>query len=142
MIVYADTSFQISAYIIDLHSSAAVKKLAARPRICLTPFSRSEVANAIYRQAFIGRLSLAESMRAWQSFESDCAAGVWELLAFPNRAWETCAELARKYAPTLGVRTPDSLHVACALELKAERFWTFDERQAQLAEAAGLDTNP
>jgi predicted nucleic acid-binding protein len=108
----------------------------------LTPFSRSEVANAIYRQAFIERLSLAESMRAWQSFESDCAAGVWELLAFPNRAWETCAELARKYAPTLGVRTPDSLHVACALELKAERFWTFDERQAQLAEAAGLDTNP
>jgi predicted nucleic acid-binding protein len=142
LIVYADTSFQISAYIIDLHSSAAVKKLAARPRICLTPFSRSEVANAIYRQAFIERLSLAESMRAWQSFESDCAAGVWELLAFPNRAWETCAELARKYAPTLGVRTPDSLHVASALELKAERFWTFDERQAQLAEAAGLDTNP
>jgi len=142
LIIYADTSFQISAYIVDLHSSTAVKRLAARPRICLTPFSRSEVANAIYRQAFIGRLSLAESMRAWQSFESDCAAGVWELLAFPNRAWETCAELARKYAPTLGVRTPDSLHVACALELKAERFWTFDERQAQLAEAAGLDTNP
>jgi hypothetical protein len=29
-----------------------------------------------------------------------------------------------------GVRTLDSLqHVACALELKAERFWTFDDRQ-------------
>jgi len=43
---------------------------------------------------------------------------------------------------TLGVRTLDSLHVACALELKAERFWTFDERQARLAEAVGLNTNP
>ncbi len=80
-------------------------------------------------------------MRAWQSFESDCAASVWELLAFPNLAWETCADLARQYAPTLGVRTLDSLHVACALELKAERFWTFDERQARLAEAVGLDTS-
>jgi predicted nucleic acid-binding protein len=27
--------------------------------------------------------------------------------------------------------------VAAALELKAERFWTFDERQARLAEAEG-----
>ena len=51
---------------------------------------------------------------------------------FPSRAWETAIELARKHGPErLGVRTLDSLHVACALELKAERFWTFDERQAR-----------
>lgn len=141
MIVYADTSFQISAYVMDLHSSSAVSRLATRPRICLTPFSRSEVANAIFCQAFIGRLTLAESKRAWQSFESDCSVGVWETFEFPDRAWETCANLARQHAPTLGVRTLDSLHVACALELKAERFWSFDERQARLAEAVGLDTS-
>ncbi|MGA2250711.1 hypothetical protein [Terracidiphilus sp.] len=44
--------------------------------------------------------------------------------------------------PTLGVRTLDSLHVACALELGARSFWTFDERQERLAIAAGLNTNP
>jgi hypothetical protein len=27
-----------------------------------------------------------------------------------------------------------------ALELKAERFWTFDERQKKLAQTAGLKT--
>jgi predicted nucleic acid-binding protein len=32
--------------------------------------------------------------------------------------------------------------VACALELKAQRFWTFDERQARLAKAVGFDTEP
>jgi hypothetical protein len=31
--------------------------------------------------------------------------------------------------------------VACALELKAERFWTFDRRQAKLARVAGLRTD-
>jgi predicted nucleic acid-binding protein len=36
------------------------------------------------------------------------------------------------------VRTLDSLHVASALELKADRFWTFDERQAKLAKVVGL----
>jgi len=39
------------------------------------------------------------------------------------------------------MRTLDSLHVACAIELKAERLWTFDERLAKLAKAQGLKTN-
>ena len=62
-------------------------------------------------------------------------------MGFPSRAWETSIELARRHGPTLGVRTLDSLHVACALELRAERFWTFDERQMKLADAVGLDTS-
>jgi predicted nucleic acid-binding protein len=62
-------------------------------------------------------------------------------VGFPSRAWETSIELARRHGPTLGVRTLDSLHVACALELRAERFWTFDERQMKLADAVGLDTS-
>ena len=56
----------------------------------------------------------------------------------PENAFELCADLAHRYGPKLGTSTLDSLHVACALELKAERFWTFDERQAKLAKAAGL----
>jgi predicted nucleic acid-binding protein len=140
LIVYADTSFQIAAYIVDVHSPAVVSRMATRPQLCLTPFSRSEVANAIFRQAFIGRLSGAEAQRAWRSFEGDCIAGVLQSVAFPTPAWEICVDLARRFAPTLGTRTLDTLHVACALELKANRFWTFDDRQARLAEAVGLDT--
>jgi predicted nucleic acid-binding protein len=30
---------------------------------------------------------------------------------------------------------------ACALELKVERFWTLDDRQAKLAKAQGMKTN-
>jgi len=142
LILYADTSFLVAAYIIDAHSPAVVSRMANRPAVYLTPFSRSEVANAIHRQAFTGQLLLAEVQRAWRSFESDCAVGAWHSVLFPNSAWETCADLARRFGPTLGVRTLDSLHVACALELKAQKFWTFDERQARLAEAVGLDTTP
>jgi len=35
----------------------------------------------------------------------------------------------------------DVLHVASALALKAGWFATFDDRQRELARAAGLDTN-
>ncbi|MGP8253711.1 MAG: type II toxin-antitoxin system VapC family toxin [Terracidiphilus sp.] len=140
MIVYVDTSFLVAAYIPDAHSAEVTRRLSAKPRICLTPFNRSELANATYRQAFLGRLSLAAAQLAWNSFEGDFRAGIWEYRDFPDQSWETCAGLAQRYCPLLGVRTLDSLHVACALELRAQKFWTFDERQAKLAEAVGLDT--
>lgn len=71
-------------------------------------------------------------------FEKDRADGVWVDASLPELALEVCAQLARRHAARLGTRTLDTLHVASALELKAKRFWTFDERQARLARAAGL----
>jgi len=59
----------------------------------------------------------------------------------PERAFELCAELARRHGSQIGMRTLDTLHVACALELKAEQFWTFDERQKKLAKVQGLKTS-
>ena len=59
----------------------------------------------------------------------------------PDATFVTCERLARRHVAKLGVRTLDSLHVAAALELQADRFWTFDQRQARLAEAEGLSTD-
>jgi predicted nucleic acid-binding protein len=73
-----------------------------------------------------------------RTLEDDFKAGIWKRAAIPEDAFDLCADLARRHGSKLGVRTLDSLHVACALELKAERFWTFDERQAKLAKAEGL----
>ena len=110
--------------------------------IWITPFNRAEFANAIYQQVFLKRLTLVEAQKVWGEFQRDYLSGLWTSVEFPHRAWEINIDLAQRHGPTLGVRTLDSLHVACALELKAEKFWTFDERQAGLAEAVGLDTNP
>ncbi len=116
--------------------------MAVAPSVYLTLFSRTEFANAIYQQVFLQRLSSCRSaiahgaiLNAIASTESGCRR------SSRRRAWDTSIDLARRYGPTLGVRTLDSLHVACALELRADRFWTFDERQAKLAEAVGLDTS-
>jgi predicted nucleic acid-binding protein len=138
---YVDSSFLVAFYVLDAHSQEAIRRMASKPEISLTPFNRGELANAIYRQQFHGRPA-AFSDQAWHAFESDCSLGVWKSIPFPEHAWTTCVALARRYGPTLGVRTLDTLHVACALELKAQRFWTFDERQARLAKAVGFDTEP
>ncbi len=115
--------------------------MGSAPTVWLTPFNRVELAHAFYLQVFRIRITAAQARRAWTDFEDDCARGILAPVSLPNGIWTTCIDLVRSYAPTLGVRTLDSLHVACALELKAQKFWTFDERQARLAEAVGLDSS-
>ncbi len=56
----------------------------------------------------------------------------------PEMSLETCVRLAHQHGSRIAMTTLDALHVASALELGAERFWTFDEPQAKLARAAGL----
>jgi predicted nucleic acid-binding protein len=138
--IYADSSFLVSIYIQDIHSTEAVRRMGPGPSVWTTNLSQSEVANALFRYAFRGNLSLAEAQKHWVEFKQDSLKGVWIHADLPDEIWETSIGLARKFGPRLGVRTLDTLHVACALELRADKFWTFDERQGKLARAAGLDT--
>jgi predicted nucleic acid-binding protein len=73
-------------------------------------------------------------------FQQHCESRVWTEVKLPEFAFERCIELTKQYGTRIGMATLDTLHVASALELKAERFWTFDERQAKLARAVGLKT--
>ena len=116
--------------------------MSVAPAVWVTPLNRAELANAIHRYVFRGKLSATEAQQAWNGFQRDLRNHVWISAGLPDRIWETSIMLAEMHSPTLGVRTLDSLHVACALELNAQKFWTFDDRQAQLAEAVGLDTTP
>ena len=141
MNVYADSSFFVSTCILDAHTAESTRRMTQQALVLITPLNRAEVANAIHRYVFRGAISAADALAAWTHFKQDCAHGIWIEIDLPFRVWDTSIDLARRYGPTLGGRTLDSLHVACALELKADRFWTFDDRQAKLAEAVGLDTS-
>ncbi len=112
------------------------------PLVWISALNRAEVGNAIYLYVFRRAITAADAQSAWSHFQSDLANGIWVEVDLPDRLWDTSIDLARRYGPTMGVRTLDSLHVACALELNAQRFWTFDERQEKLADAVGLNTGP
>jgi predicted nucleic acid-binding protein len=138
--VYVDTSFLASHYLIDAHSSEADRRMARHPLAYLTPFHRAEMMHVVNQQVFRGNIPLQKAELCWRDFEQDCLTGIWADVNLPEKSFTRCIEIARNHVATLGVRTLDSLHVACALELRAQRFWTFDDRQARLAEAVGLDT--
>ena len=125
----------------DQHSAESRQRVRAASRIWFTPLHRAEWAHAIAQHVFRNKLTPPEAQAIHRHLETDRAAGLWIEVEMPENVFDVCAELARRYGPKLGVRTLDSLHVACALELRAERFWTFDERQAKLARAERLKTS-
>lgn len=109
-----------------------------RPRLWLTPLHRAEWTHAVGQHVFHRKISAHEAQQVFRIFQHDREAALWIEADLPETAWEACAALGRRYATRLGVRTMDTLHVACAMELQAESFWSFDQRQSKLAKAAGL----
>jgi PIN domain. len=137
--IYADTSFFVSLYVKDSHSITADQMLRGGERPLITQLHVAEWTHAIVQHVFRRQMTMAEADRLHRDFHDDCTARVWQTLPVPEIALEVCADLGRRYGPKLGVRTLDSLHIACALELNTKRFWTFDDRQKKLAKAADLD---
>jgi predicted nucleic acid-binding protein len=136
--VYADSSFFVSIYVEDVHSKAAEQLVSSGTRVWFTPLHYAECTHAVAQQLFHKNLAAPAAQQAYRELKEDRAAGLWIEVEMPEGVFEVCADLARRYGPRFGVRALDSLHVACALQLKAEQFWTFDERQAKLAKATGL----
>ena len=138
MSVYADSSFFVSLYLDDAHSIEAQRRMAAHRQIWLLPLHRVEWVHAIAQHVFRHEISPSEAAQFYSAFEADRKLGLYWERPMPDSVFERAIELGQRYVARLGTRTLDTLHVASALELGAERFWTFDERQAKLARAVGL----
>ncbi len=143
MSIYADTSFLVSLYVLDANSEKAVGHIQqAKLPILQTPFGQLELANAISLRLFRRELSAAQVKATRSLIQKDVLDGVLQIKPMPVNNYEKAMQIARRRTPHLGTRTLDIMHVASALELKAEMFYTFDHNQARLAKAEGLLVTP
>jgi len=97
--------------------------------------------HSIAQQVRLRKVSPAQAQEVLANFQRDRESRVWVEVNLPERSFDRCIQLVQQYSVRVPMSTLDSLHVACALELGAERFWTFDERQRKLARAVGLKTS-
>ena len=143
MNAYVDTSFLVSLYSADGNSAAAVQAMrAARGVLLLTTFGELEVVNALELRVFRKEVSPAQAHSSLNDFEQDLRSGIFQLKPLPDIVFGRARQLSRRTTPRLGTRTADLLHVAAALELGSDWFYSFDRQQRKLAQAAKLKVNP
>jgi predicted nucleic acid-binding protein len=139
LISCADASFLVSLYVLDANSARASARIKRAPLpLLLTEVGKIEIFNAIGLRLFRKELRPAEAKAAYDLFRQDAEACVVQVVPLPAAAYERAEQIARIHTPVLGTRTLDVLHVAGALVLKANAFYTFDQKQAALATAVGL----
>ena len=150
---YADTNFFTRAYL-SLPESELVARLTERAeRAGAGPlpvhwFHRIELCNALQLHVFQGRglgqkrVTAEQASAALATFREDLARGR-VLQAMPvatddlERLFE---ELSLRHTAKHGFRTYDLLHVASALVLGCDTFWSFDPKASRLADLEGLET--
>lgn len=137
---YVDPSGLIKLYF-HHPDSAAMSAWRARVRGALpvTHHGRLEIVNGLCQLAFRRDMPMPALGDALASVEDDFTAGRY---AYADILWRSALrradDLSREYTPEIGCRSPDVLHVACALELGLPNFLTFDVRQRRLARSVGL----
>ncbi len=138
MSLYLDTSVLVSLYTLDANSAAATGQVRRlKQRIPLTPLLELELTNAIELRVFRREISKTQATAARAALDADLA-DVYAPAPLPGAAYTRAKQLAVRLTAAVGVRALDLLHIASALVLDVSHFYTFDQRQAKAAEAAGL----
>ena len=144
MLAFADTGFLASLYLKESTSARARAAMQGAPvPLPLTPLGALELRNALNRAVHRQRISIADRDALWRDVETDITNGF--LVPTPVASSDLHAkarELSDRYTATLGTRTLDLLHIAAALLIEANLFFSFDERQRQAASGEALEVKP
>lgn len=150
MRAYADTSFLVKLVAAEPGSEAAMAEFRRLdfPPLFFLSLHALEVTNAIHQRVFHLRHSGTQRRPATLARERDAAlsrierwvARGWLIEAAVDyeEALVRARTLSEIHTERLGCRGFDLLHVALALEMECEVFFTSDRVQGALARAEGL----
>lgn len=140
--IYTDSSFSASLYALDDNTKRAneIYQADRRRPLFFTAWQELELLNTL-------RLGINRAQRAKISPRytvGNCQKRIAEdlrngILRRADLNWPLCvrraSELSENFSEKTGVVMLDVWQVACAIELRADAFWTFDRDQEVLARA-------
>ena len=150
---YLDTNFLVRLYL-PINADDARGSLLGAEVMKLRPFPvstlcRFEIRNAFERMVFEsrtggqGRVTPEGASAARADFEEDLVKG--SLLTPVRLTLEELEprfdHLVGRHTAKHGFRTYDLLHVASAIYLGCDTFWSFDAKALKLAKLEGLKTD-
>ena len=139
-----DTSVLISQRVGDRHQASAHSLIEkAGVPISISRLNQLEFTTVVSRLKGDKKVGPKRAEEILAEFEEHLQSGVLQLVKVDEASvWNQAISLARKHSASLLVRSLDVWQVAFALEMAVTEFWTFDDRQKQLAAEVGLRVNP
>jgi predicted nucleic acid-binding protein len=138
--IYADTSVIVTLYIREEFSRETADWIKQNDEaLPLTPFHDLEFTNAIRLKQFRREINPEDAGYVFEKLREHEKRGVYYR---PQINWtdvfNRSLHLSNTHTENIGSRSLDVIHVALALSIGANRMLTFDDRQSQLASAAGI----
>ena len=138
--LYLDTSAFLKLYVHESGSEFVQQTVANQSEpLPVWDVLEAELHNALQLKVFWKELSKAEAAKQQSLFQQRKAKGFYYVPEISRAALMDTFRRLSAHTPKLGCRTMDILHVACACQLGADQFLTFDGRQNKLAKTAGLN---
>jgi hypothetical protein len=143
-VIYCDSSFTASLYALDGNTPRAnqIYQADGRRPLFFSEWQELELINTlrlgIFRARRASKLTPYSVANCRKRISEDLQNGI---LRRAKLDWSACVRRASKIselrAEADGVVMLDIWHVACAIELQASAFWSFDADQEKLARATG-----
>ena len=134
--LYVDTSVLVALCTHEAKSADVVKWYSdCTSELGSAAWCVTEFASAMGLKQRTGQLDQAQAQNAWLQFERVCANDL-QLLAVDATTFHRAAVLTLDAAS--GLRAGDALHLACALDAKAQELVTLDATMAKNAKRLKL----
>ena len=137
--LYLDTSALLKLYLREQGSEWVQEQVESQSDpLPIWELQEAELTNALRLKVFWRDITAAQADGQLAHFRSRKERGQY---VFPHLDRAALMERFRqlsRHSMKIGTRTLDVMHVACASEIHADAFISFDERQCELAKLAGL----
>jgi predicted nucleic acid-binding protein len=141
--IYLDTSALLKLYIREQGSEKVQSRIASQDHpLPIWEIQKAELVNALRLKVFWNEITLDQAETQIALFENRLKRGLYAFPEIDRNSLIKCVYRLGAETPRLGCRTMDIFHVACALEIGASEFLSFDQRQNALATHAGLKLSP
>jgi predicted nucleic acid-binding protein len=150
MSIYADTNFLVFHYLNEEADPEPDWVRELRAPLPITWLARLEILNAIELSVFTGygstqrRITAEFAAACQQQFRENLVEGFTLRLVYlaESELARSFEVLTLRHTAKHGFRAYDILHVAAALALHCQSFWSFDKKASLLARLEGLTTLP
>lgn len=137
--IYLDTSALLKLYVWEPGSDTVQRLISQQDDpLPIWEIQEMELTNGLRLKVFWKEISEEQADEQLGFFADRKRRGLYFTPELSRSALMESFRNLSRHNSKLGCRTMDILHVACALNMEADQFVSFDKRQLELAGKAGL----